>query len=56
MIDGILSKYVITYDEESVITFVHMLKNLGMEQALRNAGVEDGDTIRIVDVEFDFVE
>ena len=56
MIDGILSKYVITYDEESVITFVHMLKNLGMEKALRDAGVQDGDTIRIVDVEFDFVE
>lgn len=56
MIDSILSKYVITYDEESVITFVHMLKNLGMEKALRDAGVQDGDTIRIVDVEFDFVE
>ena len=56
MVDGVLSKYVITYDEESFITFVHMLKNLGMEKALREAGVEDGDTIRIVDVEFDYVE
>lgn len=56
MVDGVLSKYVITYDEESVITFVHMLKNLGMEEALREAGVVDGDTIRIIDVEFDYVE
>lgn len=56
MVDGVLSKYVITYDEESVITFVHMLKNLGMEEALREAGVIDGDTIRIIDVEFEYVE
>ncbi|WP_300330760.1 GTPase ObgE [Fusobacterium sp.] len=56
MVDGVLSKYVITYDEESVITFVHMLKNLGMEQALREAGAVDGDTVRIIDVEFEYVE
>ncbi|MFK4785197.1 GTPase ObgE [Fusobacterium sp. MFO224] len=56
MVDGVLAKYVITYDEESVITFVHMLKNLGLEEALREAGVQDGDTIRIIDVEFDYVD
>lgn len=56
MVDGVLAKYVITYDEESVITFVHMLKNLGLETALKEAGVKDGDTIRIIDVEFDYVE
>ncbi|MDP0494449.1 MAG: GTPase ObgE [Fusobacterium sp. JB021] len=54
MVDGVLAKYVITYDEESVITFVHMLKNLGLETALREAGVQDGDTIRIIDVEFEY--
>lgn len=56
MVDGVLAKYVITYAEESVITFVHMLKNLGLETALKEAGVQDGDTIRIIDVEFDYVE
>ena len=56
MVDGVLSKYVITYDEESVITFIHMLKNLGMEEALREAGAVDGDTVRIIDVEFEYVE
>lgn len=56
MVDGVLSKYVITYDEESVIAFVHMLKNLGMEEALREAGAVDGDTVRIIDVEFEYVE
>lgn len=56
MVDGVLAKYIITYEEESVITFIHMLKNLGLEEALREAGVQDGDTIRIADVEFDYVE
>lgn len=56
MVDGVLAKYVITYDEESVITFVHMLKNLGMETALKEAGVVDGDTIRILDVEFEYLD
>lgn len=56
IVDGVLAKYIITHDEESVINFLHMLKNLGLEDALRDAGVEDGDTVRIADVEFDFVE
>ena len=56
IVDGVLAKYVITHDEESVITFLHMLRNLGLEEALKEAGVEDGDTVRIADTEFDFVE
>lgn len=56
IVDGVLAKYVITYSEESVITFLHMLRTLGLEEALKEAGVEDGDTVRIADTEFDFVE
>lgn len=56
IVDGVLAKYVITYDEESVITFLHMLRNLGLEDALKEAGVQDGDTVRIADTEFEFVE
>lgn len=56
IVDGILGKYIITHEEESVIMFLHMLRTLGLEEALRNAGVEDGDTIRIADTEFDFVD
>lgn len=56
VIDGVLAKYIITHDEESLITFLHMLRNLGLEEALKEAGVEDGDTIRIVDTEFEYVE
>ena len=51
-----LAKYIITHDDESVVTFLHMLRNLGLEDALKDAGVEDGDTVRIADTEFDFVE
>ena len=56
IVDGRLGKYIITHDEEAVIMFLHMLRTLGLEEALRNAGVEDGDTIRIADTEFDFVD
>ena len=56
MVDGVLAKYIITHDDESVVTFLHMLRTLGLEEALRDAGVEDGDTVRIADTEFDFVE
>ena len=34
----------------------YVLKNLGLEEELRKAGVEDGDTIRIENIEFEFVE
>ncbi|MBC2856457.1 MAG: GTPase ObgE [Cetobacterium sp.] len=56
IVDGVLAKYIITHDEDSVISFLHMMKNLGLEDALRDAGVEDGDTVRIADVEFDYVD
>lgn len=56
MVDGVLAKYIITYEDESVITFLHMLRNLGLEEALKEAGVEDGDTVRIAETEFDYVE
>lgn len=56
IVDGVLAKYIITHDDESMITFLHMLRTLGLEEALRDAGVEDGDTVRIADAEFDYVE
>ncbi|MGL5052490.1 MAG: GTPase ObgE [Cetobacterium sp.] len=56
IIDGVLAKYIITHDEESVVNFLHMLRTLGLEEALRDAGVEDGDTIRIAETEFEFVD
>jgi GTP-binding protein len=56
IVEDVMNKYVIMMDEESIINFLHIMKNLGMEEALREAGVEDGDTIKIANVEFDFVD
>lgn len=56
IVDNVLAKYVITQDDESVIIFLHMLRTLGLEEALREAGVEDGDTVRIANTEFEFAD
>lgn len=55
IVDNVLDTYVFAGDD-SLINFLHVLKNLGLEEELRKAGVEDGDTIRIENIEFEFVE
>ena len=55
IIDNVLNTYVFN-GEEGLDSFMYMLRKLGMEEELRKAGVEDGDTIRIDDLEFEFVE
>lgn len=42
-------------DEESLQFFQRALKNHGVIDALADAGVQEGDTVRIGDLEFDFV-
>ncbi len=42
-------------DEESLQYFQRALKNRGVIDALVEAGVKEGDTVRIGDLEFDFV-
>ncbi|STO31991.1 GTP-binding protein obg [Fusobacterium necrogenes] len=56
VLDGVLAKYVITMDDESIVNFLHMMRSLGMEEAMREAGIQDGDSVRIADVEFEYVE
>ena len=56
LVDSVLNKYVITMEEDSVLEFIHMMKSLGLETALLDAGVQDGDTVRIAEVEFEFVD
>ena len=56
IVDDVLAKYVIGMDDESLVTFLHMMRNLGMEEALVEFGVQDGDTVRIADVEFEYFE
>ena len=56
ILDEVLAKYVITLDEDSIINFLHMMRSLGLEEAMRDAGIQDGDNVRIADVEFEYVE
>lgn len=41
---------------DAMIRFARIMKNLGVDKELRKRGAEDGQTIRIGDLEFDFVE
>ena len=43
-------------DEESLNWFHRTLRRWGVIDALRAAGAQEGDTVRIIDMEFDFVE
>lgn len=43
-------------DDESVNWFHRTLRRTGIIDALRKAGAKEGDTVRMVDMEFDFVE
>ncbi len=42
--------------EENIQAFLHKLRKAGLDQALREAGAKDGDTIVIYDLEFEFIE
>ena len=43
-------------DYESLNYFQKVLVNGGVIEALRQKGVQDGDTVSIYDIEFDFME
>jgi len=43
-------------DQESLNWFHRTLRRLGVIDSLRAAGAGEGDTVRIHDMEFDFVE
>lgn len=43
-------------DEESMSWFHRTLRKWGVIDALRKEGAQEGDTVRIIDMEFDFVE
>ncbi len=54
-VDRLMSKVNLA-DNESLYYFQKMLVNLGIDAALRNAGVKDGETIRFNDWEFAWYE
>lgn len=42
--------------DESVRRFARQMRHLGIDEALRKRGAEDGDIVRLLDFEFEFVE
>jgi GTPase len=42
--------------EESVRRFARQLRGLGVDEALRAKGAKDGDTVKLLEFEFEFVE
>lgn len=42
--------------EESVRRFARQLRGLGVDEALRERGAKDGDIVKLLDYEFEFVE
>lgn len=51
-----LARKVVLDDYDSMNFFQKKLKECGVIKALRTAGAKDGDTVRILDIEFEFVE
>ena len=42
--------------EESVRRFARQMRGMGVDEALRDNGIENGDTVRILKFEFEFVD
>jgi GTP-binding protein len=42
--------------EESQQRFARQLRNMGVDEALRKRGAKDGDTVQLLDFEFEFIE
>ncbi|GKT02846.1 GTPase ObgE [Furfurilactobacillus entadae] len=51
-----LFKMTNTQHEQSMIRFARQLRSMGVDDALREAGAQDGDPVQILDFTFDFVE
>ena len=44
------------HSDEAVQRFARQLRRMGVDDALRERGATDGDTVRILDFEFEFIE
>ena len=42
--------------DESAQRFARQMRSMGVDDALRERGAEDGDTVRLLDYEFEFME
>ena len=43
-------------NDPSIRRFAKQLRDLGVDEALREKGVKDGDSVRILDYEFEFYD
>lgn len=43
-------------NESALRRFIQQLRHLGVDDALREANIKNGDTVRILDFEFDFID
>ena len=51
-----LARNVVLDSYDSFRYFQKKLKETGIIKALRKAGAKDGDTVRVLDIEFEYVE
>ena len=54
IVDDVLKKYVFTGDD-GIITFLQIMRSLGMEKELDRIGVQEGDTILVANYEFEYI-
>lgn len=54
VVDNVLNKYVFLGDD-GIIQFLQIMRHIGMEEKLEEAGVKRGDTIIIEGYEFEYV-
>ena len=54
VVDNVLKKYVFN-GPEGIVNFLHIMRSLGMEKKLEEAGVVNGDTIVIATHEFEYI-
>ncbi len=43
-------------NDEALPRFQHIIEKMGINQALREKGIENGDLVRILDLEFEYQE
>lgn len=55
ILDNVMNTYVFN-GEEGLDNFMYLMRKLGLEEELAKAGVEEGDIVRIDDIEFEYVE
>ena len=54
IVDDVLKKYVFTGDD-GIITFLQIMRSLGMEKELDRIGVQEGATILVANYEFEYI-